>query len=114
MSTETKPAIQLEPTFTYQEAADALGVSLTLIKREAAANRLKHRRKGRFCVVTQADIDAWWAAQYERSADKRAGRVARRDQRGEVSPTKSKRKRENDYTPQADRDILSRLGLPTK
>jgi excisionase family DNA binding protein len=108
----TKPAIQLEPTYTYAEVAKALGVSLALIKREAAANRLKHRRKGRFCVVTQTDIDDWWAGQYERSADKRTSRVTRRDQ--QVSPTPNKRRKAESYQPQADADILARLGLPTE
>lgn len=93
----TKPAIHLEPTYTYEEVAIALGVSLALIKREAAANRLKHRRKGRYMVCTQGDIDDWWAGQYERGADKQAARVTRRDQRGEVSSTKRNRGKTEGY-----------------
>jgi len=114
VSTDNRPKIQLEPTYTYEEVAEALGVSLALIKREAAANRLKHRRKGRYMVCTQQDIDGWWAGQYERSADKRAGRVTRRDQREEVTANPNKRGKVESYQPQVDADILSRLGLPTK
>jgi excisionase family DNA binding protein len=110
----TKPPLILEPAYSYQECADALGVSLALIYREAAAGRLRHFREGRFCKVMKHDLEAWREGQYERSADKRAARVTHRDQQGKVSPVQDKRKKADSYKPQADNDILSKLGLPTE
>ena len=101
------PTLQLEPTFTYDEAADALGVSLSLIQKEAASGRLRTRRLGRRSVVTQRDIDEWWEGRYDRRLDVRAARVTRKDQR--QSP-----KVVNAEKPQADPDILERLGYATK
>ncbi len=62
-------------------------------------------------VCSQADITAWQQALYEREADRRVGRMARRDQK---PAPKQKAGRSNAYKPNADLDILSSLGLPTK
>lgn len=112
MTTSSTPSIRLEPTWTYQEIADATGFSLSLIRKEAAAGHLKHRPRGRLMVATQADIDAWLAGYYERLETRRAARVTRRDQQGK--PVPKKRARENTYSVQADADIKAALGLPTK
>lgn len=104
-----KRKIRLEPTYTYEEVATSIGVSISLIQKESANGRLRATRLGRRMVITQRDLDDWWQQRHDRQADARATRVTRKDQRP-VSPAKSKKA----YRPQASDYILEGLGLPTK
>lgn len=97
---------QLEPTFTYQQAAEMLKVSYSLLQKEAAAGRLPAFREGRYMKVTLADLQTWREGQYARTANRRAVRVTRRD----LSPAP----RARNYTAKADPDILEALGLKEK
>lgn len=106
-----KPALKVEPTYDLAEIAQAYKVSYSYIWNEVNANRLKAAQKGLKLVSTQAEINDWWNARHERQADRRAGRVARRDQRGKA-PTKAKAK--TNYRPDVDDDIARALGLQAK
>ena len=108
-----KPTIQLEPTFTYEEIAEATGFSVTFVRREAGAGFLKHRLRGRRMVCTQKQIDAWLKVLEERQEDKRACRVTSRDQRAIGTPKRRGGKPQS-YKPTADADILMSLGVTTK
>lgn len=110
MTGGVRPAIQLEPTFTYEEVAAATGFSLSFVRREAGEGHLKHRPQGRRMVCTQRHVDNWLQDLEERQEDKRAARVTRRDQKGRAQP-KPRRKPVKAYTPQADSDILANLGI---
>lgn len=101
------PTLRLEPTFTYEQVAEVLNVSVSLIQKESASGRLRARRLGRRMVVTQRDLDAWWEGRYDQQADVKAARVTRKDQRPKsvkAAPREVK----------ADPDILEALGLTPK
>ena len=109
--TTTKPPLKVPATYTYTEVAAALNVPVSYVKSEVGAGRLLSFPKGRFMVVTQAELDAWFDRQRERAEDKRAGKVAQHDQkpkRGRAPKAKKGR-----YAVTADADILEALGLPT-